>query len=270
MQTEERKIIRSIVLPFLFVFLLWAIWAIEVIGDYNFGVLGIYPLRLSGLIGILTAPLIHADFSHLASNSVPLLVLGSALFYFYRDLALRIFVLIYLLTGAWVWLAARPAYHIGASGVVYGLAMFIFASGVIRKHSGLMAVALVVVFLYGSLVWGIFPEFFPEQNISWESHLLGLVAGLILAMYFRNEGPQRRRYEWELEEEMEEMEEEKRRIGEEERRRIGEEEKRRIGEEERGRNGDGEDMDEYWKTDITDEEIKKIRRIYRPRRYDDD
>jgi membrane associated rhomboid family serine protease len=248
MQHEERRILRSFILPFLFVFLLWVVWAVEMIGHYNFGFLGVYPLKLFGLTGIITAPLVHGDFSHLMSNSVPLLILGSTLFYFYRDLAVRIFILIYLLTGVWVWLAARPAYHIGASGVVYGLAMFIFASGVIRKHSGLTAVALVVVFLYGSLVWGIFPEFFPEQNISWESHLLGLVAGFILAVYFRKEGPQRKKYQWELDEEMEE--EEWKRIEEEEKRRLGEE----IDESKKGA---------YWNTNITDDEVKKIKRIFR-------
>ena len=250
MRSEERKIFRSFVLPFLFVFLLWVIWAVEVIGNYELGFLGIYPLRWTGLVGILTAPLIHADFSHLVSNSVPLLVLGSALFYFYRDLALRIFLWVYLLTGVWVWLAARPAYHIGASGLVYGLAVFIFASGVIRKHTGLMAVALVVVFLYGSLVWGIFPEFFPEKNISWESHLLGMVAGLILAVYYRKEGPQRRKYEWEVEEELEEqMKQQQMEPGEE---------------------GEGQDTNEFWNTTITDHEVKNIRRIYRPRKFEED
>lgn len=239
------------VIPSLFVFLLWMVRIIETIGEYEFGFLGIYPLRWSGLVGIIASPFIHGDFSHLISNTVPLLVLGSALFYFYKDLALRIFLWLFLLTGFWVWIAARPAYHIGASGIVYGLATFIFASGAIRKHSGLMAVALVVVFLYGSLVWGIFPEFFPEKNISWESHLLGMVAGLILAIYYRNVGPQRQKFEWELEEEE-----------------GGRSDPGPSGEE--GVNGEYESdvEDDYWKTDITDEEIKKIKRVFRPGRYD--
>jgi membrane associated rhomboid family serine protease len=249
MRTEELKLIRSAVLPFLFVFILWAIHIVASIGHYELGFLGVYPLRWSGLVGIITSPLVHSDYSHLISNSIPLLILGSALFYFYRDLALRIFFWIYLLTGFWVWIAARPAYHVGASGVVYGLATFIFVSGLIRKNTGLLAVALVVVFLYGSLVWGIFPEFFPEKNISWESHLLGMVAGVILAVYYRNEGPQRKKYEWELEEE----------------RRLEEE---RVKQE----NGEGEGIDEdaFWNINITDEEIKKIRRVYRPRRFEED
>ena len=139
------------------------------------------------------------------------IILGSALFYFYRDIAIKILLIIWIFTGFWVWVAARPAYHIGASGIVYGLAAFILASGIIRRHTGLMAMALVVVFLYGSLVWGIFPEFFPDRNISWEAHLFGMISGVILAVYYRREGPQRKVYEWELEEdeEDEEVEEDK-------------------------------------------------------------
>lgn len=252
---------RSTVIPFIVVLLLWAVFLVELAGDYDFGFLGVYPLRWSGLPGILTAPFVHGDFSHLLANSVPLIVLGSALFFFYKDLAIKILALIWVITGIWVWVVARPAYHIGASGIVYGLAMFLFASGIIRKHTGLMAVALVVVFLYGSLVWGIFPEFFPERNISWESHLAGLLTGLILAFFFRKEGPQRRKYQWELEEE-----EETGGLGDKETRGLGDQ---GTGGQEEGENGDDE-RDAYWNTTITDDEIKEIRRIYRPGKYDAD
>ncbi len=143
----------------------------------------------------------HGDFSHLLANSVPIIILGSALFYFYKDIAWRILIWAWIFTGLWVWIGARPAYHIGASGIVYALAAFVFVSGVARRHTGLMSLALVVVFLYGSLIWGIFPEFFPKEPISWESHLFGLVAGVGLALIYRKEGPQRRKYSWELEEE---------------------------------------------------------------------
>ena len=102
-----------------------------------------------------------------------------------------------------MWIGARPSFHIGASGIVYGLSAFIFTSGIIRRHTGLMSVALIIVFLYGSLIWGIFPDFFPKERISWESHLFGLVAGAALAFIYRKEGPQRRKYSWELEEEIE-------------------------------------------------------------------
>jgi membrane associated rhomboid family serine protease len=172
-----------------------------------------------------------------------MIILGSALFYFYREIAFRILALIWLFTGFWVWVGGREAYHIGASGIVYGLAAFILVSGILRRHTGLMAMALVVVFLYGSLIWGIFPEFFPQENISWEAHLFGLVAGISLAFFYRKEGPQRKLYEWELEEDEDDEEEEKRGQGEE---------------------GKGSD-DAYWNTTLTDEEIKEIRHIYKKR-----
>jgi membrane associated rhomboid family serine protease len=167
------------------------------------------------------------------------LVLGSALFYFYRDIAPRILILIWLFTGFWVWVGARESYHIGASGVVYGLAAFILVSGILRRHTGLMAMALVVVFLYGSLIWGIFPEFFPNENISWESHLFGLIAGISLAFYYRKEGPQRKKYSWELEENENDWNEDD--------------------------DDDNNDDGAYWKTTLTDAEIKEIRHIYKKR-----
>ncbi len=198
---EEQRMLRSLLIPLLLVVLMWAVKVIEIVGEYDFSILGILPRNWSGLPGIILTPFLHGDLSHLMANSVPILVLGSALFYFYRDIAWKIVAFAWLFTGIWVWIGARPSYHIGASGIVYALSAFIFTSGIIRRHTGLMSVALIVVFLYGSLIWGIFPEFFPKEPISWESHLFGLVAGVALAVYYRHEGPQRRKYSWELEEE---------------------------------------------------------------------
>jgi membrane associated rhomboid family serine protease len=244
-KTEERKMIRSMVMPFMLVLIMWAVRIIETVGGYDFSFLGIFPRNWQSLYGIITTPFVHGDFSHLLANTVPMIILGSALFYFYKDIAWRILIVIWIFTGFWVWVGARPAYHIGASGVVYGLAAFILVSGIIRKHTGLMALALVVVFLYGSLIWGIFPEFFPKQNISWESHLFGMIAGVILAFYYRKEGPQRKIYEWELEEE--------------------EEETRGTGDREMGGQGDLENggRGDYWNTTITEGEINEIRQIYK-------
>jgi membrane associated rhomboid family serine protease len=201
---ETRTIIRSFFLPFLFVALIWIIWLGEMATQTDLGFLGVYPRRLQGLIGILTSPLIHADIKHLFANSVPLLVLGGCLFYFYRELAVKTFLLIYIVTGVCVWTGGREAYHIGASGVVYGLAAFLFFSGIIRRDGKLLAITLLVTFLYGSMVWGIFPDFFPERNISFESHFWGMAIGAVLAFYFRKIGPQRPKYEWEDEAETEE------------------------------------------------------------------
>ncbi|MFH1121087.1 MAG: rhomboid family intramembrane serine protease [Bacteroidota bacterium] len=202
MQDEKRRIITSVSVFAIVVALMWVIKAIEMIAGLSFAQFGLLPLQLKGLPGILFAPLIHADVAHLAANSAPLFLLGAALIYYYRSDALRIFAFSWLLTGLWVWLFARgDNYHIGASGVVYALAAFHFTSGVIRRETRLMAFSLLVIFLYGSMVWGIFPEFFPERNISWESHLMGIVAGIVLAFAYRKSGPQVRVYEWPEEEE---------------------------------------------------------------------
>lgn len=165
--------------------------------NLRLGTLGIYPLHLSGLPGIIFAPLIHGDYSHLFTNSGPLFVLGTAVFYFYRPVAFRLIILAWIMTGIWVWFGGREAYHIGASGLIYALASFLFFSGFIRRSIELMAISFVIVFLYGGMVWGIFPL---RENISWESHLMGGVAGFILAIYYKDHGPQRKRFDWEFEE----------------------------------------------------------------------
>ena len=203
MINEKQKFFKSLIPPFLFILLLWLIKVGEILTHTELTFLGIYPLRASGLMGILTSPLIHKDTEHLMANSIPLFVLGSSLFYFYREIAVKVLVLILLITGLSVWIGGREAYHIGASGVVYGLASFLFTSGIIRREPRLLAITMLVTFLYGSMVWGIFPDFFPERNISYEAHLWGLVSGILLAFYYKKEGPQRKKYDWELEEELE-------------------------------------------------------------------
>jgi len=198
MDQEKRSLLYSLAYPALFLFLIWTVKIIEVAFDVSFAPWGIEPLHLRGLVGIVAAPLIHADFKHLFSNSIPLFILGGCLFYFYKDIAFRIFFLMYLLTGLWVWFLARGGIHIGASGLVYALAAFLFTSGIIRRDVRLLAITFLVTFLYGSMVWGIFPDFYPERNISWESHLMGLLAGVILSFFFRSKGPRKKVYEWEL------------------------------------------------------------------------
>lgn len=200
-ELEKKRFYISLAYSVFFLLIIWLVWFVEITLDLDFAKYGLFPRKLSGLKGILFAPLIHANFTHLFDNSVPLLVLTTALFYFYPDLSVRIFLLTYLMVGLWVWVGGRDSYHIGASGLVYGLASFLFFSGVFRNYMRLMAVSLVVVFLYGSLVWGIFPI---KDGISWESHLLGGVAGLTLAIYFRKSGPQKPEHHWD--DEYEELE----------------------------------------------------------------
>jgi membrane associated rhomboid family serine protease len=200
----KKKLLLSMFIPGIFVFLMWLVKIIEVLFETDFSFLGIYPLEAKGLPGIILSPLIHENFKHLFDNSLPLFFLATAVFYFYSEVALKVVFWNYLLTGFFVWLTGREAYHIGASGLVYGLASFLFFSGIIRRYFRLTALSLLIVFLYGSMVWGMLPEFY--KNVSWESHMLGFVSGIILSVWFRNQGPQRPVYEWMEEDEDEEVE----------------------------------------------------------------
>jgi membrane associated rhomboid family serine protease len=190
----RKKLLLSIFIPGMLVVLMWLVKIIEELFDLDFTVFGIYPLTLKGVPGILFSPFIHSDFRHLFNNSVPLFFLATALFYFYSEIALKISLWTWILTGLFVWLTGRDAWHIGASGLVYGLASFLFFSGIIRRYFRLVALSLLIVFLYGSMVWGIFPNIY--RNVSWESHMLGFVSGIILAIWYRKEGPQEPVYEW--------------------------------------------------------------------------
>lgn len=163
--------------------------------------LGVFPRTLEGILGIITAPFIHCDWKHLFNNALPLIVLGTSLRFFYKEISKEVFFWSWLMSGLWLWSIGRPSFHIGASGLVYALASFLFFSGLIRKHTRLMAVSLVVVFLYGSLIWGIFPI---KTHISWEGHLSGGIAGVLLAWWFREQGPPKQKYQYEIEEELEE------------------------------------------------------------------
>jgi len=199
----RKKFFLSLIIPVTFVFLMWLVKIVEILFEIDLSDLGIYPRSLKGLPGIIVSPLIHEDFTHLFNNSLPLLLLSIALFYFYSEIAIKISSITYILTGLLVWLWGREAWHIGASGLVYGLASFLFFSGLIRRYFRLIALSLLVVFLYGEMVWGLFPGIY--KNISWESHMLGFFSGILLAVWYRKEGPQRPVYEW-MEEEVEEVE----------------------------------------------------------------
>ena len=193
-------------IPFLVVAFMWLVKGAELLFDSNFHFLGIFPGRLTALSGIITSPFIHSGLRHLFNNTIPLFILGTALFYFYSEVSLRVLLWVTLLTGLAVWITGRPAWHIGASGIVYGLASFLFVSGIIRRHIPLMALSLLVAFVYGEMVWGIFPGF--RLEISWESHMLGAAAGVIMAVWYRAEGPQRPVPFYEREEEDESDDEE--------------------------------------------------------------
>ena len=197
MGEEAQTLKQSLKLPVAFVLLLWGIHLIEVLSDEELAAfMGILPRQAEGLLGIVTFPLIHGGWGHLSSNSLPLIILGTAILFFYRPIALRSIAFIYLLHGALVFLAARPVTHIGASGLVYGFAAFLLTSGILRRERSLMALSMLVIFIYGGMIWGVLPI---REGVSWEGHLFGAIAGIAAAFYYRREGPQRTPYEWEQE-----------------------------------------------------------------------
>jgi membrane associated rhomboid family serine protease len=200
---ESNKLRRSFLLPFLFVVLLWLIYIIDVTFHLDLARFGTRPREVSGLIGILTTPLLHANYEHIMSNSVPLLVLGTMVAYFYGKILGKLILMLYLLGGFWLWVLGTPdQIHIGASGLIYALVSFLFFSGIMSRHRGMMAVSLLTIFLYSSLALGIIP-FLVAENISWQGHLAGSLAGIVSAFYFRGEGPKREEYRWEEDEEIE-------------------------------------------------------------------
>src|SRR5664280_979630 len=189
----RKKLLLSMIIPGIFVFLMWLVKIIEVLFEIDLSRFGIYPMTARGLPGILFSPFIHSDFTHLFNNSIPLFFLSLALFYFYSEVALKVFIWTFFLTGLFVWIAGRAAWHIGASGLVYGLASYLFFSGIIRRYFRLIALSLLIVFLYGSMVWGLFPGVY--KNVSWESHMLGFFSGVVLAVLYRKKGTKEPVYE---------------------------------------------------------------------------
>jgi membrane associated rhomboid family serine protease len=183
-----------------FVLLLWLIELLDQSFGLNLSRLGVYPRELRGLPGILAAPLIHGGWLHLASNSFALLVLGTVMLYGYPRAALPLLVLVWLGAGIGVWLFARGSYHFGASGLTHGLMFFIFVSGILRHDRLSIALSMIVFFLYGGMVWTVFPN---EPGVSFESHFFGALMGLTGAFLFfgRDPLPPEKHYDWEEEDE---------------------------------------------------------------------
>lgn len=193
---EFKKLKYSLIIPSFFIFILWIVKAFEYANQVEYYHYGVFPRSAKGLYGIILSPFIHSDLNHLISNSIPILILFTGLIFFYRNVAYKVIGFVWFISGICVWIAARENYHIGASGLIYGVASFLFFSGLIRKDIRLAAVSLLVVFLYGGLVWGVFPVF---PHISWEYHLFGAISGLIAAFIYRKEGPKPIEWSWEKE-----------------------------------------------------------------------
>ena len=204
-KSEKSEIIQALFLPVVFLFIMWVVKIIELQFNLSFINYGVLPKTFNGLKGILFSPFIHKDLSHLINNSYPILILGGFLFFSYRKIAIQIFAWLFFISGFWLWIIGRESFHIGASGIIYALASFLFFSGVIRKNPSLSALSLIIVFLYGSMLWGIMPN---NASISWEGHLSGFLAGILIAIFYRHEGPKMKKYQWEIDEELEDEEHE--------------------------------------------------------------
>lgn len=184
MENYRQQIVSSLRLPAQFIVLIWGIHFFQILTSLDFGGYGVYPREFFGLRGVVFAPLVHDDLRHLISNSAPMFLLASTIMYFYRRVAVRSMLMIYLLTGVAVWLFGRSVFHIGASGVVYGLVSFVFWSGIFRRSLKSIILALIVVFLYSGYFLGILPN---QEGISWESHLYGAIVGVFTAYWYKEE-----------------------------------------------------------------------------------
>lgn len=185
-----------IVVPLVAVISIWVVFWVELKFKVNLNHHGVYPRKLSGLQGIAFSPFIHGSLNHLYNNTIPLAVLSTALVYFYRSISFKVLFWGALLSGVITWLIGRPSYHIGASGIIYLLASFIFFKGIFAKHFRLIALSLIVVFVYGSMLWYVFPI---KDGISWEGHLGGFLSGLFFALILKVDVPQLKKYAWEKE-----------------------------------------------------------------------
>lgn len=196
---DRRRLRRAFYGALGFAGLLWMLAAVDSLFDLHLVRHGLLPRRWEGLDGVLWAPLIHRSFGHLFSNTGPLVVLGTALLYGYPRSSRIVLPVVYIGSGLAVWLFARPAFHIGASGLVFGLLFFVLTIGMLRWDRRAIMISLVAFLLYGGMIWGVLPT---TPGVSFESHLAGALIGAFLAFRLRDldPPPPEKRYSWEDEE----------------------------------------------------------------------
>lgn len=183
-------------IPLCFTLAMWAVFWAERKYHIDLTVFGIYPRTFSGLSGVIFSPFLHGNIEHLYNNTFPLLILLAVLRYFYRDQTFKILGFGIVFSGLLTWIIGRESYHIGASSLIYVLVSFIFFKGILTRYYRLVALSLIIVLLYGSLIWYVFPNI--EKGISWEGHLSGFIVGLFFAFYFKTpEYKKLLKYDWE-------------------------------------------------------------------------
>jgi len=201
---------NTLYVPLILLSLIWIVFLFQLQGFGQYNCYGIVPRNFVGLRGVLFGPLLHSGWKHIINNSIPLAVLSFFAVLMYERIAYYVIIFGWIFTGLLTWVFGNmlsgdgAGCHIGASGIVYLLASYVFFSGVLKKSRNLIAISLIVVLFYGSMVWGIFPEeylpkFYKEDSnpISWESHLSGGIVGLVFALVTRKYGHQRKIYSWE-------------------------------------------------------------------------
>ena len=196
-QQEKKHLFYSAFVPVCVVVTMWLIYIVDLSFQLNLSRYGIMARTIEGLVGVITMPLLHGNWEHLLSNTIPVLVLGTALYYFYGTIANRVMWLTWLISGFLTWCIADEGLHVGASALIYGLNLFLIVSGLIRGNSRLLAISFIMIFLYGSFMWGVFPSFTEPLQISWQGHLAGLLTGCMLAFFYRKDGPQKEEHHWE-------------------------------------------------------------------------
>ncbi|WKN42291.1 rhomboid family intramembrane serine protease [Tunicatimonas pelagia] len=173
------SISSSMLVPARLVFLMWGVFFLDQLYPIDLAMFGILPRTIRGLIGIITAPMLHGSVTHLVSNTMPVLILGTVLFMFYRRVANQVFLQCYFFTGVLVWLFARTSIHIGASGLIYGLAFFLIFFGLFQRDFKSLLISIIILISYGSIFYGVLPT---QSYVSWESHLLGGLVGFLNAV----------------------------------------------------------------------------------------
>jgi membrane associated rhomboid family serine protease len=180
---------------FLFLAALWLVFLLDAFLGLKLNRFGLRPGSVPGLIGVVTAPLLHGSLSHIFSNSMSLVVSLTAILYLYPNSSTRVIPMIWLGSGLLAWLIGRPSMHFGASGFIYGLLAYVFFSGILRRDMRSVSVSLLVAFLYGSMIWGVLPI---RPHMSWELHLSGGLMGVLLAFLYRKwDRVPVMRYDWE-------------------------------------------------------------------------